>query len=245
RHKKQKRDRPLPGQRLAVNQAQDEDCGQGVREEHDSENDGRIERAEEVLVRPDVCGAEHEVGQRAGRVRGLEPGSTAAESDEGDEPCVDHDAGEHRDAREVQRPTPSGWTRMIVTISEGRHPHRAFPALRSSAADRNPACRASSSVRSATYARRASSIRSRPNSGPVSYFARTVYPTPGSDMPSAGRTTRRARSLRRRSPSSTENANSPRGRPRGNSPESVSRAAQITRNVTTPPMIRRFANPIW
>src|SRR3989442_59427 len=63
--------------------------------------------------------------------------------------------------------------------------------------------------------------------------------------PDEGRTTSRATALIRRSPSSTENVNSPRGRPRGSSPERASRAAQITRNVTRPPMMRRFVKPIW
>src|SRR5712692_6407229 len=64
-------------------------------------------------------------------------------------------------------------------------------------------------------------------------------------VPSDGRTTSRATAFRRRSPSSTDNVSSPLGRPRGSSPERPSRAAQVTRNVTRPPMISTFVNPIW
>src|SRR3989441_63296 len=218
---------------------------QSEREEHDPQSHVVAKGRQDPFVRPDEGRPEPDVGKTARSVRGLKPGTSAPNRDEGQQPCIRCNPREDCRTRNVHRVAPRVRTRRTVTVSAGRHRQRVAPVSRSSAAERNPACRASASVMSERKARLASSMKRRPNSGPVSYRARTTYPTPGTAVPSEGRTTRRATAFRRRSPSSTEKVSSPRGRPRGNSPDRASRAAQITRNVTRPPMIRRFVKPIW
>src|SRR5207249_4563294 len=71
--------------------------------------------------------------------------------------------------RDVHRVAPRVRTRRTVTVSEGRHRHRPAPVSRSSAADRNPACRASASVMSERKARLASSMNRRPNAATVTW----------------------------------------------------------------------------
>src|SRR3989449_8531248 len=228
-----------------MNESQDKDRGQRVREEQDPQGHVVAKGRKNPFVDSDESRSERKVGQAARGVGGLEPRTSAPNRDEGKKPRIHSNPREDRRTRDVHRVAPRGRTRRTVTVSEGRHRHRVAPDSRSSAADRNPACRASASVMSERKARLASSMNRRPNSGPVSYRARTTCPTPGMVVPSEGRTTSRATAFRRRSPSSTVNVSSPRGRPRGSSPERASRAAQITRNVATPPMIRRFVKPIW
>src|SRR5437870_8980559 len=228
-----------------MNESQDEDRGQRVREEQDPQGHIVAKGRQDPFVDSYESRSERKVRQAACGVRGLEPGTSAPNRDEGQQPRIYGNPRKDRRARKVHRVAPRVRTRRTVTVSEGRHRHRVAPVSRSSAADRNPACRASASVMSERKARLASSMNRRPNSGPVSYRARTTCPTPGTVVPSDGRTTSRATAWIRRSPSSTEKVSSPRGRPRGNSPERASRAAQITRNVTKPPMISRFVNPIW
>src|SRR3989454_5886460 len=228
-----------------MDESQDEDRRQRVREEQNAQRDIVAKGGQHTLVRPDEGRAESEVGQAACRIRGLEPRSTAPNRDEGKQPRIHCNPREDRRTRNVQWRAPRGRTCRTVTVSEERHRHRVAPVSRSSAAERNPACRASASVRSERKARLASSMSRRPNSGPVSYTARTTCPTPGTVVPSDGRTTSRATAFKRRSPSSTEKVSSPRGRPRGNSPDRARRAAQITRNVTKPPMSSRVVKPTW
>src|SRR5436309_16004256 len=215
-----------------MNESQDEDRGQRVREEQDPQGHIVAKGRQDPFGRPDEGRPERDVGEAACGVRGLEPRTSAPNRDEGQQPRIHSNPREDRRTREVHRVAPRVRTGRTVTVSEGRHRHRAAPVSRSSAADRYPGCRASASVRSERKARLASSMNRRANSGPVSYRARTTWPTPGTVVPSDGRTTTRATALIRRSPSSTENVSSPRGRPRGNSPERAARAAQITRNVT-------------
>src|SRR5437870_12634709 len=228
-----------------MNESQDEDRGQRVREEQDPQGHIVAKGRQDPFVDPDESRSERKVRQGACGVCGLEPRTSAPNRDEGQQPRIHGNPREDRRTRKVHRVASRVRTRRTVTLSEERQRHRVAPVSRSSAAERNPACRASASVMSERKARLASSMNRRPNSGPVSYTARTTRPTPGTVVPSDGRTTSRATALIRRSPSSTENVSSPRGRPRGSSPERASRAAQITRNVTKPPMISRFVNPIW
>src|SRR2546425_12596408 len=228
-----------------MDESQNEDRGQRVREEQDPQSHVVAKGGQDPFVRPDERRPEGEVGQTACGVRSLEPRTSAPNRDERKQPCIHGNSREDRRTREVNRVAPRVRTRRTVTVSEGRHRHRVAPVSRSSTADRYPACRASASVTSERKARRASSMNRCPNSEPVSYRARTTCPTPGMVVPSEGRTTSRATAFRRRSPSSTENVSSPRGRPRGSSPETARRAAQITRKAATTPMIRRFVKPIW
>src|SRR6059036_3913354 len=193
-----------------MDEAQDEDGRECVREEDDPQSHIIAKGRQDPLVRPDEGRTECEVRKAARGVRGLEPRTTAPDRDEGEQPCIHRDPREDRRAGKVQLAAPIARTRRTVTVSEGRHRHRAAPVSRSSAAVRYPACRASASVRSARKARLASSMKRRANSGPVSYRARTMWPTPGTVVPSDGRTTTRATAFRSRSPSSMEKVSSPR-----------------------------------
>src|SRR5439155_18831014 len=215
-----------------MDKSQNEDRGQRVREEHDPQSHVVANGREDPFGRPDEGSPEREVGQAECGVGRLEPGTSAPNRDEGQQPCIRSNPREDRRTRKVHRVAARVRTRRTVTVSAGRHRHRLPPVSRSSTADRYPACRASASVMSERKARLASSMKRRQNSEPVSYTARRTCPTPGRVVPSEGLTTSRATAFRRRSPSSTENVSSPRGRPRGSSPERASRAAQITRNVT-------------
>src|SRR3989442_11571156 len=228
-----------------MNESQDKDRGQRVREEQDPQGHIVAKGCKNPFVDSDESRSERKVGQAACGVCGLEPRTSAPNRDESQQPRIHSNPREDRRTRDVHRVAPRGRTRRTVTVSEGRHRHRVAPVSRSSAAERNPACRASASVMSERKARLASSMNRRPNSGPVSYTARTTCPTPGTVVPSDGRTTSRATAFKRRSPSSTEKVSSPPGRPRGNSPERARPAAPITRNVTTPPMSSTFVKPIW
>src|SRR3989442_10314753 len=228
-----------------MDESQNDDRGQRVREEQDPQGHVVAKGRQDPFVRPDEGRPEREVGQAARGVGGLEPRTSAPNRDEGHQPRIHGNPCEDCRTRDVHRVAPRVRTRRTVTVSEERQRHRVTPVSRISAAERNPACRAYASVMSERKARLASSMNRRPNSGPVSYTARTTCPTPGTVVPSDGRTTSRATAFKRRSPSSTEKVSSPRGRPRGNSPDRARRAAQITRNVTTPPMSSTFVKPIW
>src|SRR6266566_5250094 len=208
-----------------MNESQNEDRCQRVGEEQDPQSHVVAKGRQDPFVRPDEGHPERKVGETARGVRGLEPRTSAPNRDEGNQPCIRRNSREDCRTRKVHRVAPSARTRRTVTVSEERHRHWVAPVSRSSAAERNPACRASASVRSERKARLASSMKSRPNSGPVSYRARTTWPTPGTVVPSDGRTTSRVIAFRRRSPSSTENVSSPRGRPRGSSPDRARRAS--------------------
>src|SRR3989442_14319872 len=198
-----------------MDESQNKDRGQRVREEQDSQSHVVAKRGPDPFVRPDERRPDGEVGQTACGVRSLEPRTSAPNRDERKQPCIHGNSREDRRTREVHRVAPRARTRRTVTVSEGRHRQRVAPVSRSSTADRYPACRASASVMSARKARLASSMNRRPNSGPVSYRARTTCPPPGTVVPSDGRTTSRATALSRRSPSSTEKVSSPPERTRG------------------------------
>src|SRR3989442_1248776 len=161
-----------------MNESQDEDRGQRVREEQDPQGHIVAKGRQDPFVDPDESRSERKVRQGACGVCGLEPRTSAPNRDEGQQPRIHSNPREDRRTREVHRVAPRVRTRRTVTVSEGRHRHRVAPVSRSSAADRYPACRASASVMSERKARLASSMNRRPNSGPVSYSARTTSNRP-------------------------------------------------------------------
>src|SRR5207247_11268200 len=179
RDQEEKRHRAPSRKGFSVDEAQDQNGGQGMGEQHEAEDQVLTDRGEDAFVPGRGPGAHDEERQRTGREGRLEPRSAAPNGQEGEEPAIRGNAQEDDDAREVHREPPRARTRRIVTMSAGRQLHREVPASRRSAADRNPAWRASSSVRSERKVRRASSIRRRANSVPVSYFARTTWATHG------------------------------------------------------------------
>src|SRR5205814_2643613 len=131
-----------------VDESEDQDRGQRVGEEQEAEDHVLADRREEALVSPDEGRARDEEREGTSRERRLEPRPPAADGDEGEEPAVHRDATEDDGTGQVQRLPPSTRIRRIVRISSGRPRHRDASAFRRSDADRYPAARASSSVRS-------------------------------------------------------------------------------------------------
>ena len=85
---------PPSRQCLSMDEAQDEDGRECVREEDDPQSHIIAKGRQDPLVRPDEGRTECEVRKAARGVRGLEPGPTAPDCDEGEQPCV------HRNPRE-------------------------------------------------------------------------------------------------------------------------------------------------